>query len=190
MRYDQGFGRGYDRGMQGARPRGYDFGLRGYSQTAPDRRPVGMRVYDRDFGPRGRTGGGYNGAGGMNASGGGGFNGAGRTNAGGGMSGMAGSYDAPYRGHPTYNNRVTQRYNRDYVNPQPNQFRENYNAFGGDFDQRIVDTTGYWRPYNTIGGSSTMRGGGMPMGWEREASYGRYDEEFRGYGRDFYGPMR
>lgn len=165
MRYDQGFGRGYDRGMQGQRPRGYDFGLRGYSQTAPSRRPVHMRVYDRDFGGRGGTGGA-------------------------GMSGAAGSYDAPYRGHPTYNNRVTQRYNREYVRPEPNQYRENYNAFGGDFDQRIVDSTGYWRPYNTTGGSSTMRGGGLPMGWEREAAYGRYDEEFRGYGRDFYGPMR
>ncbi len=29
----------------------------------------------------------------------------------------------------------------------------------------------------------------MPMGWEREANY-RYDIEFQGYGRDFYGPMR
>jgi hypothetical protein len=30
------------------------------------------------------------------------------------------------------------------------------------------------------------------QGWEREASYGgdRYDREFRGYGRDYYGPRR
>jgi hypothetical protein len=170
MRYDQGYGRGYDRGMQG-RPRGYDFGLRGFYETAPDRRPVRMRVYDNDFGGRGAMDGG--------------------SRMGGGGSRMSGGgYDAGYAGHPFYNNRVTQSYNREYVNPEPNRYRENYNAFGGDFDQRIVDSTGYWRPYNTTSGSRTMRGGGLPMGWEREASYGRYDEEFRGYGRDFYGPMR
>ena len=35
----------------------------------------------------------------------------------------------------------------------------------------------------------TWRGGGLPMGWEREPSYD-YGREYRGYGRDFNGPMR
>jgi len=153
MRYDRGYGRDFQAGRGGGQGpmRGYDFGLRGYRDTVPDRPAVRMRYT-------------------------------------GGQGG--GGYDRGYHGQPAYPNRVTQRYNRDYVHPQPNQLRTNYTPFGGDFDERIVDSTGYWRPYATQGGSRTMRGGGLPVGWEREADYARYDREFRGYGRDFYGPMR
>lgn len=151
MRYDRGYGRDFQAGRGGARgPMRYDFGMRGYRDTAPERPPVRMR---------------YTGA-------------AGR------------GYDRGYYGQPALPNRVTQRYNREYVYPEPNQLRTNDVPFGGDFDQRIVDGTGYWRQYATQGGSRTMRGGGLPMGWEREAEYARYDREFRGYVRDFYGPMR
>ena len=56
----------------------------------------------------------------------------------------------------------------------------------------VEEGTEDWRPYATQGGSRTWRGGNLPMGWEREAGYGggRYDREFRGYGRDYHGPRR
>jgi hypothetical protein len=149
MRYDRGYGRDYGASRGGRGPaRGYDFGLRGYRETAPERAPVRVR----------HVGGG-------------------------------GGYDRGYFGQPAMPNRVTQRYNMEYVRPQPNQLRTNYAPFGGDVEDRIVDSTGYWRPYSTQGGSRTWRGGGQPMGWEREPNY-EYDREYRGYGRDFYGPMR
>ena len=152
MRYDRGYGRDYQGGMAGGygRPRGYDYGLRGFQETAPERGPVRLRHVSR----------------------------------------QGGGYDQGYYGRPQLPNRVTQRYNMEYVRPGPNRLETNYMPFGGDFEQRVVDSTGYWRPYSTQGGSRTMRGGGLPMGWEREADYARYDAEFRGYGRDFYGPMR
>jgi hypothetical protein len=146
MRYDRGYGRDFQTARGGTR---YDYGLRGYGDTAPRRGPVPVRHVGR-----------------------------------------GGGYDAGYHGQPSYPHRVTQRYNREYVHPEPNQLRTNYTPFGGDFDQRIVDSTGYWGAYSTQGGSRTWRGGGQPMGWEREADYARYDRDFRGYGRDFYGPMR
>ena len=152
MRYDRGYSRDLQAGRgggQGPMP-GYDFGLRGYRDTAPERTPVRMH---------------YTGHGGD-------------------------GYDRGYHGRPALSNRVTQRYNQEYMHPRPNQLRTNYTPFGGDVEGRIVDSTGYWQPYATQGGSHTWRGGGMPMGWEREADYRRYDREFRGYGRDFYGPMR
>jgi hypothetical protein len=142
MRYDLQAGGGYA-------PRGYDYGLRGFRETAPERPAVRMRY----------------------------------------VGGGAGGYDRGYQGRP-FSNRVTQRYNVEYVRPEPNQLRTNYMPFGGDSEDRIVDSTGYWRPYATQGGSRTWRGGGMPMGWEHEAHRSRYDTGFRGYGRDFLGPMR
>jgi hypothetical protein len=150
MRYDGGYGRDYRAGGGGyGRPRGYDYGLRGFRETAPERPPVRVR-----------------------------------------QIGGPGGYDQGYRGRAQLSNRVTQRYNREYVHPEPNRLETNYASFGGDFEGRIVDPTGYWRPYSTQGGSRTMRGGGLPMGWEREADHARYDAGFRGYGRDYYGPMR
>ena len=148
MRYDRGYGRDYPMARASGPPRGYDYGLRGYRETAPMRQPVPLRTYGR------------------------------------------GGYDRGYFGSAPLPNRVTQRYNREYVHPEPNRLETNYAPFGGDYPERIVDSTGYWRPYATQGGSHTMRGGGLPVGWEREADYARYDREFRGYGRDFQGPMR
>lgn len=86
--------------------------------------------------------------------------------------------------------RVTQRYNREYVHPEKYGRPRGYDPYGGDAPERIVDAGGYWRPYATVGGSRTMRGGGRPLGWEHEAGGGGYDRGFRGYGRDMYGPMR
>jgi len=143
MRDDRGYERDFQRGSGRAR---YDYGLRGWRDTAPDRPPVRVRE-------------------------------------------VGGGYDRGYRG-PPFPNRVTQRYNLEYVRPGPNPLRTNYAPYGGDARGRVVDSTGYWRPYTTQGGSRTWRGGGMPLGWEREAEHARYDAGYRGYGRDFYGPMR
>lgn len=130
MRYDRGYG-----GMGG-----YDYGLRGYRQTA---------------GPRGGYG--------------------------------RGGYGGDYRNASPFPNRVTARYNLDYVRPGPDRHPVNYAPFGGDARGRNVDATGYWRPYLTNGGTRTWRGGDLPVGWE---SRYRYDRGFRGYGGDFYGPLR
>ena len=152
MRYDRGYSRDFQAGGGGyGRPRGYDYGLRGFRDTAQERPPVRVR----HIGPQ-----------------------------------LGGGYDRGYQGRPPMPNRVTQRYNREYVRPEPNRLETNYAPFGGDYPERIVDSTGYWNAYSTQGGSHTMRGGGLPMGWEREASNARYDTGFRGYGRDYYGPMR
>lgn len=150
MRYDRGYGRDYPMARASGPPRGYDYGLRGYSQTAPARRPIPLRTYGR------------------------------------------GGYDQGYFGTAGLPNRVTQRYNREYVHPEPNRLETNYAPFGGDVEGRIVDPSGYRGSYNTMGGSRTWRGGNLPVGWERGPGYGgRYDREFRGYGRDdYYGPRR
>ncbi len=55
-----------------------------------------------------------------------------------------GGYDRGYFGHAALPNRVTQRYNREYLHPQPNRLETNYSPFGGDVEGRIVDPTGYW----------------------------------------------
>jgi hypothetical protein len=86
--------------------------------------------------------------------------------------------------------RVTQRYNREYLHPRPQERPLNHDPYGGDAAERIVDAAGYWRPYMTVGGTRTMRGGARPLGWEREVGGGPYDRGFRGYGRDMRGPMR
>ena len=150
MRYDRGYGRDF-RGRGGPARHRYDFGMRGYWDTAPERAPVRMRY----VGERG----GYD-------------RGSGR-----------------HFGRPVYNRHVTQRYNLDYVFPEPNLLRANYVPFGGDFPGRIVDAAGYWRPYETLSGSHTWRGGGLPIGWEREEDYGR-ERGYGRYGRDFRGPTR
>lgn len=158
MRYDRGYGRDF-RGRGGPARHRYDFGMRGYWDTAPERPPVRMRYvgarggYDRGFGP------GYD------------------------------RESGQHFGRPVYNRHVTQRYNLDYVFPEPNLLRTNYVPFGGDFPGRIVDAAGYWRPYETLSGSHTWRGGGLPIGWEREEDYGR-ERGYGGYGRDFRGPAR
>lgn len=142
--------RGYDRG--------YDYGLRGYRQTAEWRDPVRTRF----------VGGGY----------GGDFRGA--------RGGYGGDYRARYGGDYGYgySNRVTARYNLDYVREQhPGERPVNYAPYGGDRIGRVGDMREYHAPYQTTGGTRTWRGG-WPMGWER--GYTRYDSDFprpRSYGR-------
>jgi hypothetical protein len=123
----------------------YDYGLRGYRETAPRRRmgrpwhlqagPEDPRDEVRGYGPGGPRSPGYYG----------------------------GDY-IPTR------NRVTARYNRDYVYPGPERYPINYHPYGGDTDWRVGDYTRFERPYMTKGGSYTYRGG-REMGWEREDEY-------------------
>jgi len=125
--------RGYDRG--------YDYGLRGYRQTAR-REPV-------------------------------------RTREVGGPAGYDRSMSFRVAGPPSrFPNRVTARYNMDYVREQhPNEYPINYVSYGGDREGRIGDMREYQAPYGTIGGTSTYRGA-RQVGWENEA---RYDREYRGH---------
>jgi hypothetical protein len=90
----------------------------------------------------------------------------------------------PGRVHP---NRVTARYNRDYVDgirddPRP----RGHISFGGDREERVGDVTSYRQPYTTIGGSRTWRGSGpvrRPAGFTPfPRDYGEYDRDF-GSGR-------
>ena len=131
--------RGYDRG--------YDYGLRGFRQTAPRQPPV-------------------------------------RTREVGGHPGYDRFRDFPVAGHPSpMPNRVTARYNMDYVREQhPGERPVNYVPYGGDRVGRVGDMREYQAPYGTIGGTRTWRGA-RPMGWEREARYDldyRYDPRGRG----------
>jgi hypothetical protein len=82
------------------------------------------------------------------------------------------SYDRPYdlsytggeRGYLPLPNRVTARYNRDYVDGQRGYDRP-YGFQGGDRPDRMGDETFYRRPYSTIGGTRTMRGADGPRGF-------------------------
>lgn len=85
---------------------------------------------------------------------------------------------ARYAGLP---NRVTARYNRDYVDPSyrdDERYPVNPYRYMGDRQERIGDIYEYVRPYNTIGGTHTWRGSTRPMGWER----GRGDAPGGGHG--------
>jgi len=138
--------RGYDRG--------YDYGLRGFRQTAEWRDPVRTRFvgggYGGDFrGARGGYGRDYGGRGGYGTD-----------------YGGRGGYGADY-GYGGYPNRVTARYNLDYVREQhPGERPVNYAPYGGDRIGRVGDMREYHAPYQTTGGTRTWRGG-WPMGWER-----------------------
>jgi hypothetical protein len=125
--------RGYDRG--------YDYGLRGWRQTAPRQAPVRMREV-------------------------------------GGPPGYDRFRDHPVAGRPSpFPNRVTARYNMDYVREQhPGERPVNYTPYGGDREGRVGDMREYYAPYGTIGGTNTMRGA-WPVGWESNA---RYDRDFQG----------
>lgn len=155
--------RGYDRG--------YDYGLRGFRQTAQWREPVRVRYREGSYGGdyRGAPGGygrEFRGAGG-------GYDGPGYRHGGG--------YDAGYGATP-YPNRVTARYNLDYVREQhPGERPVNYAPYGGDRIGRIGDMREYHGPYQTTGGTRTWRGG-WPMGWERDQYRAGADFPRRGYG--------
>ncbi|HET7274022.1 MAG TPA: hypothetical protein VFI91_02515 [Longimicrobiaceae bacterium] len=93
--------------------------------------------------------------------------------------GMRGYPDAPpprdFEGSPVderrsrerLGNRVTSRYNADYVYggrgsiPPPN-----YNMYTGDRPGRIGDERYYRKPYRTIGGTHTWRGSNEPIGYD------------------------
>src|SRR5215207_2418625 len=151
--------RGYDRG--------YDYGLRGFRQTAEWRDPVRTRFvggYGGDFrGSQGGYGGDYRGAQG----------GYGMDYRGGPRDYGA---DYGYGGEPFFN-RVTARYNLDYVREQhPSERPVNHAPYGGDRVGRVGDMREYQAPYQTSGGTRTWRGGGWPMGWERQQA--RYGADF------------
>jgi hypothetical protein len=85
-----------------------------------------------------------------------------------------GRYDAPYRmttderSYPRgpRPNRVTARYNLDYVVGYPERYDQNYNMYTGDRMDRIGDERYYRRPYLTIGGTRTLRGSSFPTGYD------------------------
>jgi hypothetical protein len=165
-RYDRqhGYGmRGYDRGFE----RGYGYprpnGQTGYGSYGP------ARGYDASF--RGAPRGGYDA----------GFRGGRGGYDSGYRSGGGNRYDAQLRmrGDNWLPNRVTQRYNMDYVHPHGERRPLNYTPFGGDVEGRVGDMTEFARPYMTVGGTRTWRGGGRPIGWENDFNRTRgYD----GYG--------
>jgi hypothetical protein len=150
--------RGYDRG--------YDYGLRGWPQARRMREPVRTRFtgpYDGGFRAGERSDIAY-----------------------------GSDYDAARRQGSQYRmgpppNRVTARYNLDYVREQhPGERPINHAPYGGDRIGRVGDMREYQAPYQTIGGTRTWRGE-WPMNWERNPS--RYDMDYpdsrNGYGRWF-----
>jgi hypothetical protein len=88
-------------------------------------------------------------------------------------------FEAPFAamdgGDVPLSNRVTARYNRDYVDGYRGYDR-GYGFPGGDRVDRTVDESYYRRPYNTIGGSRTMRGA---RGAQRSAP-GQYGPSYGG----------
>jgi len=140
--------------------RGYDYGLRGFQETTgPQRRRVTAHFVDhmrgsgedpRDLRPQQDI----------------------RR----GVHAYGNDYDRPgmRAGWQPHVNRVTARYNLDYVREQrPGEYPINPHPYGGDMEWRVGDFNQYQRPYQTKGGSSTYRGGGRPVGWERDRA--RYD---------------
>lgn len=65
-------------------------------------------------------------------------------------------------------NRVTARYNMDYVYGARGARHDhrNYRMYTGDRPDRMGDERLYRRPYMTIGGTRTQRGGGYPVGYD------------------------
>ncbi|HET7461277.1 MAG TPA: hypothetical protein VFJ82_08505 [Longimicrobium sp.] len=149
--------RGYDRG--------YDYGLRGWPQARGMREPV-----------RTRFTGGYDG--GFR-----GFRAADRDDI-----AYGSDYDAARRQGLGYRlgpppNRVTARYNLDYVREQhPGERPVNYAPYGGDRIDRVGDLRAYHGPYQTVGGTRTWRGE-WPMGWEHSQS--RYGMDYPNYRNDY-----
>ena len=99
-------------------------------------------------------------------------------------------YDAGYGYRPqAMPNRVTARYNMDYVREQhPGERPINYVPYGGDRIGRVGDMREFQAPYTTVGGTRTWRGGGRPIDWDRrdpgyDFDYPRY--RGGGYGRWF-----
>jgi hypothetical protein len=89
--------------------------------------------------------------------------------------GSASGYDRDY----PLPNRITARYNADYVfGNRGDRYPTNHHTFGGDREQRVGDMRYYRQPYTTIGGTRTFRGSRDPMGYGRD--FDTYDREFQG----------
>lgn len=79
-------------------------------------------------------------------------------------------------------NRVTARYNRDYVTGySADRYDRNYHMYTGDRPERMGDGRWMSRPYWTVGGSRTMRGASFATGYDYPIygpNYGgRYPDE-------------
>lgn len=105
---------------------------------------------------------------------------------------MRGRYDRGYPGRRYYSgyderfrpryNRVTARYNLDYVyGNQGDRYPRNYNFYTGDRMDRMGDERWYRYPYMTTGGTRTLRGSSYPTGYDYPSygpNYGgRYPDE-------------
>ena len=96
-------------------------------------------------------------------------------------------YDLSYPGggdpYPPPPNRVTARYNRDYVQGyrHPDE-RRPFGFYGGDRPDRMGDESMYRRPYMTIGGTRTLRGSRSPRGY----APGRFGPDYGGRFPDEY----
>ncbi len=95
-----------------------------------------------------------------------------------GRGSAARGYDQPDygRGRPLPN-RVTARYNMDYVTGNRGErYPTNPNTFTGDREDRVGDLRYFRTPYTTIGGTRTYRGASEPFGYDRD--YFSYDRNF------------
>ena len=100
-------------------------------------------------------------------------------------SGYRASFDERAYPEDRLANRVTARYTVDYVREQhPGEYPMNPYPYGGDREGRVGDFRQYNRPYHTVSGSNTSRGGGQPVGWERTSH--RYDYLYRNRGDGGY----
>lgn len=87
------------------------------------------------------------------------------------------------RAGPRFENRVTTRYNLDYVYGARGSGYDNrnYNMYTGERPARMGDERMYRRPYTTISGTRTLRGSVDPTGYDRPdygPDYGgRYRDE-------------
>lgn len=71
------------------------------------------------------------------------------------------------RSAPRLQNRVTERYNLDYVyGARGPRYDRNYRMYTGDRPDRMGDERLYRRPYNTISGTRTLRGSTEPTGYD------------------------
>jgi hypothetical protein len=74
-------------------------------------------------------------------------------------------------------NRVTARYNRDYVvGNRGDRYERNEHMYGADHPARMGDDSYMRRPYYTQGGTRTMRGIPIPFSYDYPDFRGRYPE--------------
>ena len=102
--------------------------------------------------------------------------------------GYRGAYDYSHRvgheerAHPEerLRNRVTARYNRDYVMGYRNRderYGTNYQMYTGDYPGRMGDDRWMRQPYITHGGTRTLRGSSYPTGYD----YPNYGPNYGGW---------